>query len=425
MISRKLLMMMLLIPIVLFGQETKESIEQLKEEISAIKRNSSELENKIEKLQAQLKKAEKKDEMKNLLERAKNLSQQKKEKKASVEKKFHSGLRQQSALNPNISLGGDYYVAYGSSRSDYNRIPSENSWGTGQFFLREMELGIVAPLDPFSRGKVYISFGREGVTVEEGYMQWLNLPLNMNLKLGEYKTQFGKINRYHDHALPQFERPLVLTNFFGMTTLKGFGVAANFLLPSLVAHVNELDIEVITGGIGQSFTESGKGNLIYIAHLKNYYDLNRATYFEFGLSGALGNNDAQEEYLTKIAGVDLTLKWSPPERAKYMGIEWRSEFIFSKRKQPDKTINSWGFFSYIQCKLNARWLVSGRMDYSQLPYDHSLEEKGFAVCLDYWQTEFVFVRFQYTYIHRNFEENDNRIIFQTCWAMGPHKHEAY
>ena len=342
-----------------------------------------------------------------------------------MDRKFHSGFRTQSALNPNISLGGDFYFAYGTSESEYNRIPSETSWGTGQLFLREMELGLQSALDPFSRAKVYISFGREDVCLEEGYMQFLNLPLNMNLKLGEYKTQFGKLNRYHDHALPQFERPLVLTNFFGLTSLKGFGIAANFMLPSITAHVNELDLEVITGGVDHSFTSGGKHNLIYVTHIKNYYDINRSTYFEFGLSGAMGKNDPEEVYTTVVGGLDLKLKWTPPDRAKYRGIEWRTEFLYSNREQPDETIKAWGFFSSIQCRLNARWLMSGRIDYSQLPWDSDLEEKGFAVCFDYWQSEFVFVRFQYTYIDRNFDEDDNRFIFQTNWAMGPHKHEAY
>ena len=418
-----------LLPLMTFGQTKQETIEDLKKAIAELKMTSDtrfdKLENQLKELIAKIQKAEKEDEMKRLLEQAKSLSQQKKEAKASLDRKFHSGLRAQSALNPNISLGGDYYFAYGTSQSDYNRIPSEVSWGTGQMFLREMEMGLQSALDPFSRGKVFISFGREGVALEEGYMQWLNLPLNMNLKLGEYKTQFGKLNRYHDHALPQFERPLVLTNFFGLTSLKGFGIAANFLLPSITANVNEFDLEVITGGVDHSFTSGGKHNLIIVSHLKNFYDLNRSTYIELGLSGAYGKNDPEEKYRTLVGGLDLKLKWVPPERAKYRGIEWRTEFLYSNKELPEGSINAWGFFSAVQCRLNARWIMSGRIDYSQLPWDNEKDEKGFAVCFDYWQSEFVFVRFQYTYINRNFDETDNRFIFQTNWAMGPHKHEAY
>lgn len=231
--------MITVIPFSALTQEREEKTKgekQTREDLAELIKNQNvkieELEKIIFDLKSKIEKTEKEDEMKKLLEMAKSLSQQKKKEEASMDRKFHSGLRTQSALNPNISLGGDYYFVYGTSQSDYNRLPSEVSWGTGQMFLREMELGLESALDPFSRAKVFISFGREGVMLEEGYMQLLNMPLNMNLKMGEYKTQFGKLNRYHDHALPQFERPLVLTNFFGATSLKGFGIAANFLLRS-------------------------------------------------------------------------------------------------------------------------------------------------------------------------------------------------
>jgi len=204
------ILLMLIASVKSISQETIK-----KTELDSLKKRVAELSDIIQQIQDEKEAEKKKAEFQKLLDQAKSLSQEKKKKAIDMERKFHSGLRQQSALNPNISICGDYYIAYGSSRSDYNRIPSEISWGTGQIFLREMELGLQAPLDPFTRGKAFISFGREGVSLEEGYMQWLNLPLNMNLKMGEFKTQFGKLNRYHEHALPQFERPLVLTNFFG------------------------------------------------------------------------------------------------------------------------------------------------------------------------------------------------------------------
>ncbi len=381
------------------------------------------LQMKLQQLEDADNKKKKQEKMQALLNKAKRMSQEKKEK--TVQKKFVSGIRHQSAMNPNISLGGDHYIAWGSSDSEYNRVPSEISWGTGQFMLREMEMAFQAPLDPYSNAKAYLSFGSEGVVLEEGYLEWLNLPLGMHVKLGQMKTQFGKINRYHDHALPQFERPLVLSNYFGHTSLKGLGMGVNFLLPKLTAHVNELDLEVISGGVDQSFTSNGKHNLIYVTHYKNYYDLNRSTYLEVGLSGALGYNDPLEKYWTRIGGGDLTIKWAPPGRSKYRGFEWRSEVLVSDRETLDESIQSWGAFSSFQVRLNAKWLTSLRLDYSQLPFDSNLEEVGGAITLDYWQSEFVFVRLQYTMIDRNFDESDHRFIFQTNWAMGPHKHEAY
>lgn len=405
------------------GYEHSEKNEILKSQNQDDK--IRELEEAINKLQMKIEKAEKEDEMKKLLEKAKTLSKQKKEEESHIGRKFHSGLRQQSALNPNISIGGDFYAAYGKSRSDFNRVRSESSWGTGRMFLREVELAVESALDPFSRGKVFFGIGEEGIEVEEAYVRWLNCPLHMNLKMGQFKTQFGKLNRYHNHALPQFERPSVLNHFFGLETLDGFGLAGNFLLPTMIGHVNEMDLEFISGGMDQSFTGQGKQNFICVGHLKNYFDISRSTYFEFGVSGATGYNDPKEKYRTTIGGADFTLKWVPPERAKYRGIEWLTEILYSNRKTVVGDMNAWGFFSSIQWRLSAWWLASFRLDYTQLPHDNTSEEKGAALAFDFWQSEFVFLRFQYTTIDRNFEDADQRFIFQTCWAMGPHKHEAY
>jgi hypothetical protein len=364
-----------------------------------------------------------KQKIQDLLNQAKDLADDKK-KSVNEHIKFHSGLRQQSALNPNISVGGEFYFALGKSGSDLNRLPSETDWGTGQLFFREVELGIESALDPFSRGKVFIGFDGDAVSVEEAYITWLNCPLNMNLKLGVFKNQFGKLNRVHTHALPQFDRPRVLVQFFGKETLHGTGIGGNFLLPSLWAQVQELDLELISGGNGFSFTPESQHKLIFVSHFKNYYDLNRSTYLEIGLSGAAGDHNVAGMQ-SLVGGLDMTLKWQPPGRMKYAGLEWITEMLFSHRETHQDWENGWGGFTSVQMRTGPRTVISGRLDYTQLPSNPSLFERGFALALDYWQSEFVFIRLQYTFLDRNFDKNDRRLILHTCWAMGPHKHEAY
>ncbi len=418
-------LLLLIIPLSLFSQE-KEKNDTNKEQ--------QKLEEEIKKLQARIKNLEhyKQDqEIKALMQEADNLSRKQKEKKEiNFGQRFFTGARKQSGLNPNLTLECDMYASYGKSKHKYNTEPSEFSNGTRNFFLREFELNINAPLDPYTRAKVFISYEGEAVSIEEGYMTWLNFPLNLNLKAGEFKAQFGKFNRWHDHALPQYDKPRVLVNFFGNTSLKGFGVSGNFLLPSMFAHVNELDLEVISGGVGHSFQERGD-NLIFVNHLKNYYDLSKSIYLEIGLSSAIGKSADHEgdynaeKYTSIVGGIDLTLSWIPPEKSKYKGFEWRSEFLYSKREIPEEDMYSWGAFTSFQYRLDASFLTSVRLDYTQLPWDNDLEEKGFAATLDYWQSEFVRIRFQYSYIDRNFADGDSRLIFQTSWALGPHKHEKY
>jgi len=69
--------------------------------------------------------------------------------------------------------------------------------------------------------------------------------------------------------------------------------------------------------------------------------------------------------------------------------------------------------------------TSIRADYTRLPEDSSQNIRALVATLDYWQSEFVFFRVQIDRIERTFADSENRLLFQTVWSMGPHKHEAY
>jgi hypothetical protein len=209
----------------------------------------------------------------------------------------------------------------------------------------------------------------------------------------------------------------------------------NFLLPRLFgADATAFDVAVIRGGNGFSFTDDGKYNLLFAGHFKNYYDLSRSTYFEFTLSGVTGKNDPLEKYNSYVGDLGLTLKWVPIGKSKYRTFEWRTELLYSKRETAAGDIESKGFFTSLQNKLNARWWIAGRFDYSELPFDNNQKEWSATLCLDFWQSEFVFYRLQYQYSNRDFTDaygytgsfpDESTVTFHVNWAMGPHKHEKY
>ncbi len=418
----------------------KNDLAQLKAELEKLKKShelkGKELEKLIHEIKQKIEQKEKVDELQKLLEEADQLSTKAKEEEITVSKRFHSGVRSQQALNPNISLGGDFFAGYSSSNRDFITEPSDISYGNRRFKMREIDVSLQAPLDPFTRGKSFISITKEEISIEEAYMEWLNLPLNMNLKAGIFKTEFGSLNRYHDHALPQFDRPRALVNYFSKGGLGGWGISFSVMLPTvLFADASNLDLAVINGGNDFSFTSEGKYNLLTVGQFKNYYDLSRRdTYLEFRLSGAAGRNDPDEKYNSYIGSVGMILKWVPVARSKYRTVDWKTEFLYSYREGHLKNIKSKGFYSSLQYKLNARFWLSGRVGNSELPYDNTQSEWDFTTCLDFWQSEFVFVRFQYQYNLRDIDNmkncpgklpNDHSFITQICWAMGPHKHEAY
>ncbi|UCE07674.1 MAG: hypothetical protein JSW07_06480 [bacterium] len=417
----------------------KNDLEQLKADLEKIKESHElkvkQLEKLINEIKEKIEKKEKEDELQKLLEEANQLSTKAKEEEITVSKRFHSGVRSQQALNPNISLGGDFFAGYSSSNRDFITDPGDISYGNRRFEMREIEVSLQAPLDPFTRGKSFISITKEEISIEEAYMEWLNLPLNMNLKAGIFYAEYGPLNRYHDHALPQFDRPRALVNYFSNAGLGGWGISLSFMLPTLLfADASNFDFAMINGGNDFSFTNEGKYNLLTVGQFKNYYDLSRDTYLEFRLSGAAGRNDPDEKYNSYIGSLGMILKWVPVGRSKYRTIDWKTEFLYGYYEELLKNIKSKGFYSSLQYKMNARFWLSGRIGYSELPYDNTQSEWDFTTCLDFWQSEFVFVRFQYQYNLRDIDNiknylgklpNDHSFITQICWAMGPHKHEAY
>lgn len=383
---------------------------------------------KISELSARIKELEKEKqqtELEELLEEARKLASQKETKeKEKRSKTFTSGQRQQQSLNPNISVTGDF-IGY-MSNIEEDKVIYQTSFIGNKFVLREAEFHIISNLDPYTRAKFFLGVpGLGSLHVGETYMEWLNLPLNAGLKIGKFRNQFGLLNRWHEHSLPQVDRPKVLTQFFGEEGLRGVGAGANLLLPKLWANVNELDLELIYGGDGVSFTNEGKDQWVAVGHLKNYFDLTSNAYLEVGLSGAYGSHDKMGELQTLLGGVDITYRWVPKGRSKYRTVEFRNELLLSNRQESTGEINSLGFYSYIANKLGARWWIGLRFDQSQTPFDNKEYLWGITPFLTFWQSEFVFIRFQFSHNEYTYGDNENVFIIQSVWSVGPHKHEAY
>ncbi|HEX9292261.1 MAG TPA: hypothetical protein VF873_01095, partial [Gemmatimonadales bacterium] len=112
--------------------------------------------------------------------------------------------RNQAQLNPEIGVTGDVR-GYATGRG----VQREN------FDPREFEVGFQSALDPYSHTKIFISLEGGHVSVEEGYAYWTGLPGHIRLDLGKYRQQFGELNRWHLHAVPETEYPLAVTTFLG------------------------------------------------------------------------------------------------------------------------------------------------------------------------------------------------------------------
>lgn len=418
-------------------KQLQDSIKRIDSELRIIRSDYYDLSGKIDSISlVQATGADTEDDLQKLLEEAEQLAAAEKEEDLGASKKFHSGMRQQQALNPNISVGGDFFVTKSSANESYLNEPGEASYGNNGLFLREMEVAFVAPLDPFTRGKSFISVTKADISIEEAYMEWLNLPLNMNLKAGIFYCEFGPLNRYHDHALPQFDRPRALVNLFSNKGLGGTGLAASFMLPKILfAQASSLDLSFMKGSRSDDRYSFNERELLYVGQFKNFYDITTNSYFEVRISGALGRNPEGDDNHSAVGSLGLEYKWVPAGREKYRTFDWKTELLYCSYETPTGRIKSKGFYTSVQNKVSARFWIGGRIGYSELPFDRNQNEWDFTLNIDFWQSEFVFTRLQYQYNSRNIINpdgpifgnmpNDHTLLLQVCWAMGPHKHESY
>jgi hypothetical protein len=108
------------------------------------------------------------------------------------------------ALNPDISVIGDFIGAAGSGTVPV--LAQQQPFPSLQ--MHESELGLQAIIDPYARGDFFISFGEEGVDLEEGYITFTALPKSFVVKVGKMRSAFGKVNTMVRMALTTPVSPL-------------------------------------------------------------------------------------------------------------------------------------------------------------------------------------------------------------------------
>ena len=330
------------------------------------------------------------------------------------------------ALNPDISVIGDFVGAAGG-----NSAPSS---ATLQPFpslqMHESEVGFQAIIDPYARGDFFISFGEEGVNLEEGYITFTALPAGVVAKVGKMRSVFGKVNLMHNHVLPWIDRPIVNTNLVGGEDgMDDAGVSIERILPAPKGIFLEATGQVFHGDSADVFKASQKSDVSTVAHLRGYKDITESTNLDIGLSYARGHNDAgtnsvtplsSTDFLTQLYGVDATLRWKPLRRSIYHSFVGRSEFIWSQRQQPLREQRAFGFYTSADYQMKRRWFLGGRYDWSDRSRFANVTDKGGSVVLTYWPSEFSQIRGQYRFT--NYAENikANELLMQVIFSLGAH-----
>jgi len=421
--------------------EHEKQIDMLKEEIARLQEPAGVTEE-----------SEAEDEMARLRALAESAAGEKKEQKAPEETVYKFGGLSLQQLNPEISVSGDFITHYRDRAETRKRTDAE---------IRGVELNFQSYLDPFSRLKVTTHISDDGIDAEEVYFTRFSIFENANLDLGRFRQQFGVVNRWHEDALDQVHYPLVLQRIFGEEGLNQTGASIEWTLPKWDQAYQGLTLQATNTENDRLFAEDALGNPSLLFHYKNYRDLSRDTYLEFGLSGLFGWNDewsivkgekivSEHDALgTRVLGADVSLLWEPADRALYRNVEWRSEVYVLNRDilAPDDSgrddLDAWGAYSYLQSKVARNVDVGIRYDYyepdskgyaaipgaSLMPLAYTAKDAyRWQICpyITWWQSEWVKFRCEYDYADGHGMEGSEHVVWlQAIFAAGPHKHERY
>ena len=327
------------------------------------------------------------------------------------------------ALNPDVSVIGDFIGAAGGN--------SPPALATLQPFpslqMHESEISLQAIIDPYARGDFFISFGEEGVNLEEGYITFTTLPAGFVAKVGKMRSVFGKVNLMHNHVLPWIDRPLVTTNLAGGEDgIDDAGVSVERILPALKGIFLEATGQLFRGDSADVFTASQRSDVSAVAHLRSYKDITESTNLDLGVSYARGHNDAgvnllpNPDFVTQLYGIDATLRWKPLRRSIYHSFIARSELIWSQRQELPREQRAFGFYTSGDYQLGRRWFTGGRFDWSDRSRFDNLTDKGAAATLTYWPSEFSQIRGEYRFTKYAENRDSNELLMQLIFSLGAH-----
>jgi hypothetical protein len=346
-------------------------------------------------------------------------------------------------LNPDISVIGDFIGAAGNGA---NR-------GVKSLEMHESEVGFQEVIDPYARADFFITFGEQGVNLEEGYLTFTALPAGLQLKVGEMRAAFGKVNTMHNHVLPWTDRPLVSQDLVnGEDGIDDAGLSLSRILPAPKGIFLEGTAQVFRGDTDGLFRADQRSHVSTVGHLRLYRDITESTNIDLGGSFARGHSPWTDAW-NQLYGADATLRWKPLRRSIYHSFVMRSELIWSRLPvapfamplviatpvtSSGPIITPFGFYVSGDYQLARRWFFGARFDRSQrgnclptnpptttscntrLPLNALLQDTGGSLILTYWPSEFSQIRGQLRRTACGEGLTANELLFQFQFSMGAH-----
>ena len=315
-------------------------------------------------------------------------------------------------FNPDMSVIGNFLGKAGQSNP--YEYPGTN--GREAMVLDEAEIALEAFVDPYAKAKFFFSITPEGISVEEGFANFVTLPYDLTAKVGRFKATFGKDNTWHTHVRPWTDQPLVIHNLFGDEGFADSGISVSKTIPNPWNTYLEATGEVFNGRVGRVFDKGSLNDLVYNTHLKAFRDLSENSNLEVGTSYARGTlNNAHNQF----GGIDLTYRWKPLQQGLYKGLIARLEAITDRRGDLDRNLK--GFYTSLDYQFAQRWFTGVRLDSSDRFTDTGIpNDKALSATLTFWPSEFSQIRGQARRVRYGGARSVNELLLQLQFAIGAH-----
>lgn len=304
------------------------------------------------------------------------------------------------AANPDLSVVGD--IRYDS---DF-KTPSQTR---DRLRIDELELAVQGYLSPWSRADFFLSHSDGSVEVEEGYLTLMSLPNDLQARIGKFKVPFGRLNPVHPEGWAFIDAPLAIRNLLGDEGWNDTGVEVTGFVPNPFDQLVTATLDVLNGANPVALDRGPMANM----RLYTYFPFTDDAGLDLGASGAtqfLPPPDGSGR--STLAGLDLRYRWRPDPSTsftlwgEYMTI-WRHEEAPS------------GAYLSADYQWGTAHDLDLRLDRAFAP---GVTDPVVATSLSYGYTVWETTRFKLQGTHTWAPAPEDRVLFQTLFVLGPHKH---
>lgn len=255
------------------------------------------------------------------------------------------------------------------------------------FTVQNVELTLSSTVVPYFDAEASIimqidSAGETKVELEEAFFTTRGLPAGLQVKGGQYFTEFGRHNVQHPHIWAFVDQPLILSRLFGGDGLRSQGARVAWLTPlpwysELYVGAQNPNGETATSFLYEKDKKVGghtllersardAGDLLYSARWLNGVDLSANTAMNVGLSGLWGPNASGLGTDTAIYGADLYLKWQPAHSQHgFPFASWHTELLNRRYQTNAETLKDWGGFTQTLWGFTPGWVAGLRLEHAE------------------------------------------------------------